>query len=82
MAKKEVKKQIPFEAGVQRLEQIIIDLDQNTISLEKALDLFGEGIELVKNCHNLLDSADAKVKVLLKDNKGELFTEEFYTGDC
>jgi len=82
MAKKAVKKAIPFEAGIQRLEQIVKDLEQNTISLDEALAFFGEGIELVKHCHQLLDSAEAKVKVLIEDEQGQLITDKFISGDC
>jgi exodeoxyribonuclease VII small subunit len=61
-----------FEKGIERLEQIINNLDQNNVQLEQALDLFGEGIELIKQCNGLLDSAETKVKVLLENSKGEL----------
>jgi exodeoxyribonuclease VII small subunit len=76
MKKKNNKEDISFEKGIERLEQIVADLDQSNVPLEQALDLFREGIELVKNCNNLLDSAEAKVEVLLKDNYGQLVTEK------
>ncbi len=75
MNKLENKQSISFESGVQRLEQIVAELDQNNLSLEQALDLFREGIELVKYCNNLLDSAEAKVKVLIEDNKDEIIMD-------
>jgi exodeoxyribonuclease VII small subunit len=76
MEKKDNKENISFEKGIERLEQIVADLDQSNVPLEQALDLFREGIELVKDCNNLLDSAEAKVEVLLKDNDGQLVTEK------
>jgi exodeoxyribonuclease VII small subunit len=54
----------------------VAELDKNNVPLEQALDLFGEGIELVKHCNKLLDSAEAKVKVLLEDGSGELTTQK------
>lgn len=83
MEKNKKKDSISFEKGIERLEQIVNDLDQNNVHLEKSLDLFKEGIELVKHCNNLLDSAEAKVKVLLEDDKGELVAGEkhFIIGD-
>jgi len=76
MAKKENTPAVNFESGIQRLEQIVAELDKNNVPLEQALDLFGEGIELVKHCNKLLDSAEAKVKVLLEDGSGELTTQK------
>lgn len=76
MAKKETAPSANFESGIQRLEQIVAELDKNNVPLEQALNLFGEGIELVKHCNKLLDSAEAKVKVLLEDGSGELTTQK------
>lgn len=76
IAKDNTTKKISFEMGIERLEQIVNDLDQNKIPLEQALDLFQEGIGLVKHCNNLLDSAEAKVKVLLEDTDEELVIEK------
>ena len=66
---------ISFEQGIARLEQIVADLDQNEIPLEQALDLFREGIELVKNCNTLLDTAEAKVNILIENSDGKLVTD-------
>jgi len=72
MKKNSDKEAFTFDKGIERLEQIINDLDQNHVQLEQALELFGEGIDLIKQCNGLLDSAKAKVKVLLENGKGEL----------
>lgn len=66
---------INFEQGIARLEQIVADLDRNEIPLEQALDLFQEGIALVKNCHTILDTAEAKVNILIENSDGELVTD-------
>lgn len=76
MVEKNKMEKLSFENGIERLEEIINCLDQNTISLEKALELFEEGIQLVKYCNNLLDSAEKKMQILLEDSNGELITEE------
>ncbi|RNC29248.1 MAG: Exodeoxyribonuclease 7 small subunit [Candidatus Dichloromethanomonas elyunquensis] len=81
MNKDELKQSLTFETGIQRLEQIVRDLEQNNISLDEALELFGEGIRLVKSCNIILDSAEAKVKVLLEDGQGQLVTEQYVSGE-
>ncbi|KUO58897.1 MAG: exodeoxyribonuclease VII [Gracilibacter sp. BRH_c7a] len=71
------KNPISFEQGIEKLEQIISDLDKNDVPLDQALQLFNEGIVLVKHCNCLLDSAEEKVKVLLEDANGEFSTDKF-----
>lgn len=81
MVKDDNKNLISFEQGIEKLEQIINGLDRNDVPLNQALDLFDEGIGLVKHCNKLLDSAEEKVKVLLENNNGELITEIFIVSE-
>ena len=67
---------ITFEKGLERLEQIVDQLNQNNTTLENALKLFEEGICLIRHCNNLLDSAEAKVKILLEDDMFEEIVTE------
>lgn len=77
MKKSEQKKEnTNFEAGIERLEQIINVLDKNNVELNQALDLFAEGIQMIKHCNGLLDSAEARVKVLVEDSQGKLIVTE------
>jgi len=69
-------KQISFEQGIQQLEKIVSALDQSTVSLDQALELFGQGIELVKHCNILLDSAEAKVRILINDSNDQIPLEK------
>jgi len=73
---KDKKENICFEKAVERLEQIVSQLDQNNVSLEQALAYFQEGIELVRHSNSLLNSAEAKVKVLLEDSCGAVAAEQ------
>ncbi len=73
----ENKSLISFEQGIEKLEQVINDLDKNNVPLDQALQLFNDGIGLVKHCNGLLDSAEEKVKVLLEDTNGDFSTDNF-----
>lgn len=64
------KDPVNFEQAIDRLEKIVNLLDQNDASLEQALDLFQEGVGLIKHCNHLLDSAEKKVKILLDSGMG------------
>ncbi|HWX53690.1 MAG TPA: exodeoxyribonuclease VII small subunit [Verrucomicrobiae bacterium] len=57
-----------FEDGLQRLEQIVDDLEKGNVPLEKALKLFEEGVKLSSACRKELEEAEGKVEILLKQN--------------
>jgi exodeoxyribonuclease VII small subunit len=65
-----------FEDCLQRLEQIVDQLEKGEIPLEQALKLFEEGIQLSNSCRKELDDAEGKVEILLKNN-GKLQAEPF-----
>jgi len=57
-----------FEDSLQRLEGIVNQLEKGDIPLEKALQLFEEGIQLSNSCRQELEAAEGKVEILLKQN--------------
>jgi exodeoxyribonuclease VII small subunit len=67
-----------FEDCLQRLEQIVGELEKGEIPLERALSLFEEGIQLSNSCRQELEQAEGKVEVLLNRN-GKLQPEPFET---
>lgn len=71
MAKKET-----FKQSMERLDAIIEALDRNEIELEDAIQLFEEGLQLVKNCDAQLKQFEQRMNVLLADE------EEEDTGDA
>jgi exodeoxyribonuclease VII small subunit len=66
---------LSFEQGIEKLEKIVRELDQNQLPLEQALERFQEGIELVRRCNRLLDLAETKVKDLIDDRGEEVIPE-------
>jgi exodeoxyribonuclease VII small subunit len=65
-----------FEECLQRLEQIVTELEKGDIPLEQALGLFEEGIQLSASCRKELEDAEGKVEILLNRN-GKLQPESF-----
>jgi exodeoxyribonuclease VII small subunit len=64
-----------FESGINRLEQIVMSLEQKEISLESALVLFREGIGLIQYCTGLLDKAEQQMELLLEGSDGQIRVE-------
>ncbi len=67
-----------FEECLQRLEQVVTQLEKGDIPLEAALKLFEEGMQLSNQCRKELEEAEGKVEILLKQG-GKLQAEPFDT---
>ena len=65
-----VKKQ-SFEQAMDRLEQIIRQLERGECGLDESLKLFEEGAKLAGVCNDMLDKAEQKVSLLLNAQTGE-----------
>ncbi|MDR1603684.1 MAG: exodeoxyribonuclease VII small subunit [Gracilibacteraceae bacterium] len=53
-----------FEAGLERLQTIVTQLEDNRLPLAEALRLFEEGAGLLRYCHAELERAEEQVKLL------------------
>ena len=65
-----------FEECLQRLEAIVTELEKGDVPLDRALELFDEGMKLSASCRKELEDAEGKVEILLKRN-GKLQAEPF-----
>lgn len=52
-----------FEQSVKRLDEIIVKLEDNSISLEESIEMYKEGTELLINCRKQLEQAEMLVTV-------------------
>ena len=68
MAKKE--KNQTFEDALSRLETLVEKMESGDGTLEQSLDWFEEGMSLIKSCRQELESAEQKVKELIKNSEG------------
>ncbi len=66
-----------FEASLEALEQIVRDLEQGDLPLEKSLELFEHGIRLSRECQERLSQAERRIEILLKDNHGRTTVSTF-----
>jgi len=69
--------EIKFEDALKRLEEIVDTLDKGDISLEKSLKIFEEGVRLSRLCNKMLDKAEKKVEILMRDEKGGFEAKPF-----
>ena len=70
-----------FEASLESLEQIVQQLENGDLPLEKSLELFEDGIRLSRQCQERLNQAERRIETLLRDNQGRPVTSPFETGN-
>jgi exodeoxyribonuclease VII small subunit len=66
-----------FEQSLQKLENLVKNLESGSLPLEEALTAFQEGVGLVKQCQTLLTQAEQKVEILTKANTETVETKPF-----
>jgi len=62
--------ELKFEEALKKLEKIVKQLEDGELSLDEALKVYEEGIELSRECAQRLDNAKKKIDVLVKNKKG------------
>lgn len=71
------KKAETFEEAMKRLEEIVEKLEKGDLPLEEAMSAFGEGVGLVRFCHEKLEEAEKKVQMLVQGEDGRWITAPF-----
>ena len=67
---------VNFEESMSKLEAIVAELEKGDFSLEESLQKFEEGLSLGKVCKEVLDKAEAKVKMLVEGEDGKMREED------
>ncbi len=65
-----------YEAKLQRLEEIVAELEGDSLPLDNALRLFEEGIELLRVASEELTRAEGQVQLLVERAEGVFETRE------
>ena len=65
-----------FERSLARLEEVVKRLEGANLSLDEAMKLFEEGVELSRECQKQLEEAEGRVEILLK-KAGKIVAEPF-----
>ncbi len=66
-----------FEEALSSLEDIVRSLEAGTLSLDESISEFERAVKLVKLCTERLDEAEAKVKILVSGEGGEISDKPF-----
>ena len=69
--------EIKFEDALKKLEKIVADLEDGSLSLDDALGKYEEGIKLSRLCAKRLEAAKKKVEILMKSEDGSVELKPF-----
>ena len=69
-----MQEEINFEEKKKKLEEIATELEKNDLDLDASVTKFEEGMKLSKQCSKMLEEAEKKISILIKD--GDNVTEE------
>ena len=65
------KPKLDLDQSLIKLEDLVSDLEEGSMTLEASLKTFEEGIKLTRDCQKMLDKAEQKVRVLLATDDEE-----------
>ncbi len=69
-----------FEDNLNRLEEIVDEMDSSDLSLDKSLKLYKEGIDLCVSLGASLDKTEQQVRLLKKTAEG-IFEKKDFIGE-
>ena len=70
--KKARKKKETYETLFKRLEETVQQMEDGELALESALDLYEQGVTLIRQCSQKLDEAEKRIELLTRDDKDQI----------
>ena len=65
-----------FEENMEKLEEIVTELEKGDLNLDSSNSKFEEGLKISKECNKILEEAEKKITILLQKD-GNLEEENF-----
>lgn len=69
---------LPFEEAMEKLESVVEQLESGDVPLEKAIQLFEQGMKLSQICGAKLERLEQQVEILVQEN-GDWVKKPFQT---
>ncbi|MCX7990663.1 MAG: exodeoxyribonuclease VII small subunit [Proteobacteria bacterium] len=66
-----------FENALKKLENITRKLENEDISLDESIELFEEGVKLVRFLQTKLNEVERKVEILIKETEEKFKLEDY-----
>ncbi|NLN49407.1 MAG: exodeoxyribonuclease VII small subunit [Clostridiales bacterium] len=59
---------LSFEKAMEMLEEIVGSLEKGNLNLEDSLKAYQEGVKLSEYCNKILEDAEGKISMIMKEN--------------
>ena len=69
-----------FEEQIEKLENIVNELEKGDLNLDESVAKFEEGIKISKECNEILETAEKKITILVNQD-GEIKEENLETNE-
>ncbi len=78
MSEKPAKK---FEQHLQEVEQAVKSLEGGRLGLEESIEKYEQGIKALRECYAILERAEKKIQVLVREKDGSLAARDLEPSD-
>ena len=76
------QKKEKFEDYLKQVEDTVRALEGGKLGLEESIDKYETGIKALKHCYGILEQAEKKIQVLVKEKDGSLTSKDFDDSDA
>ena len=76
-APKKAEPALNFEGAMDRLEEIVEQMESGKMMLEELIVRYEEGMKLVKVCQERLASAEQRIEIITRNNAGKPVVKNF-----
>lgn len=59
---------LSFEKAIEKLDEIVSSLEKGNLNLEDALKAYEEGVKLSQYCNKILEDAEGKISMIMKED--------------
>ena len=59
---------LSFEKAMEKLEEIVNNLEKGSLDLEGSLRAYEEGVKLSQYCNKILEDAEGKISMIMKED--------------
>lgn len=76
-AAEKAQAELNFETAMDRLEEIVDQMESGKMMLEELIVRYEEGMKLVKVCQERLASAEQRIEIITRNHAGKPVVKEF-----
>ncbi|HEX4629887.1 MAG TPA: exodeoxyribonuclease VII small subunit [Chthoniobacterales bacterium] len=76
-APKKSEPSLSFEGAMDRLEEIVEQMESGKMMLEELIGRYEEGMKLVKVCQERLASAEQRIEIITRNHSGKPVVKNF-----